>query len=73
MKQRLSATVRDLKLPPKKAAAILACVNLPASKRRQTPYGGTMATGAPKSPTRRRKSDDGNAPAKFKPVLVLGH
>lgn len=72
VKQRLRATVRELKLPPKKAAAILASVNLPAPKRRHLLNGGTAVTGATKSPTRRRKGEDGDEPAASKPVLVLG-
>lgn len=70
VKQRLSATLRDLKLPPRKTSAILASVNLPASKRRDSPYGGKSAVEPPKPATRRRKSDYSTAASK--PVLVLG-
>ena len=71
VKQRLSATLQDMKLPPKKKEAILASVNLPASKRRQSPDVGKAAVEPPK-PAKHRRKGDHSAPAASKPVLVLG-
>ena len=47
-------------------------MNLPASIRRQSSYSGTVASGTPKSPARRRKGGKDNVPAASKPVLLLG-
>ena len=67
VRERLKAAVKGL--PPKRAANILACVNLPASKRRRSAAG--TATANP--PAARKRKDDGEkTPAASKPVLVLG-
>ena len=66
MKKRLRATLRDIKLPRREAAAILESVNVPGPKRRTSPLGDKPFA------ARRRKGNDDNAPAAQKPVLVLG-
>lgn len=71
VREQLKRAVRDTKLPPKKAAAILASVNIPGPRRRRSSFDGTVAVVPPKSAARRRKSDDKAATA-AKPVLLLG-
>ena len=73
MRGRLKAAIRDIKLPPKKAAAILASVSLPSTKQRLSPYGGKAAIVPPKGKGRQRKGKDDKArAAPSKPVLLLG-
>ena len=69
MKERLKVAVKGL--PPKRAATILASVNLPAPKRRRSAVGATLPENQRTVPKLRRKTDD-KAPAAHKPVLVLG-
>ena len=69
VRERLKAAVKGL--PPKRAANILACVNLPASKRRRS-AAGTATANPPAAPKRKRKDDGEKTPAASKPVLVLG-
>ena len=70
MKERLKVAVRGL--PPKRAAAILASVNVPAPKRRTSPYDDKAAAAHQPAKTRKRKGIDGKTPAGRKPMLVLG-
>lgn len=73
MKGRLKAAIQDINLPPRKAAAILASVNLPGSKQRQTPYGDKPSIVPPKAkPRRKGKGKDDKTVAASKPVLLLG-
>ena len=65
MKERLQAAVKGL--PPKRASAILASVNLPASKRRRSAVGDVSAGNQPTAPKRRRNADDEKTPAASKP------
>ena len=62
-----------MKLPEKKrtAAAALADVKLPGSKRRTVPYAGNLLT-APAGKGKRRKGKDEQPDTASKPVLVLG-
>ena len=41
----LKVAVREINLPPKNAAVVLASVELPGPKRRQSLYGGQSTTG----------------------------
>ena len=68
--RRLEKAVDDADLPPKKAAAILKSIKLPAP-RRQSPYGTKAAVTHPPAKPRKRKGDDDKATSARKPVLVL--
>ena len=68
VRERLKAAVKGL--PPKRAANILASVNLPASKRPKSPTG--TAKRPPAAPKRRGKVNGAKTLEVSKPVLVLG-
>ena len=72
VERQLADAVRDAELSPKKAAIIPDNLKLP--KRRQSPYGGKVATAHPPAKPRKRKGDgDGDkATTARKPVLMLG-
>ena len=72
MQGRLKAAIRGIKLPPKKAAAILASVNVPSPKRRLSPFSDKAAIVPPKGKGHERKGKDDQALAATKPVLLLG-
>ena len=71
VRRQLKAAIKETDLPPKKAAVVLASVDVPGPKRRQSPYDGKVATTPPESKTRRRKAADKGSAAS-KPVLLLG-
>ena len=72
MKERVRAAVHGIDLPPKKAAAILASINLTGPKRRQSVLARKAAVVPPKTKTGRRKGDPDKTATARKPVLLLG-
>lgn len=71
VRERLEHAIRDIDLPPKKAATILKSIDIPVPKHRRTPYG-KAGIGQPPALSRKRKEDKGQTSKTRKPVLVLG-
>lgn len=70
VRQQLKDAIRDVNLPPKKAAVILNSIDVPGPKRRKTLLTDKAIVAPPKS-RGARKGDDDKPPPRA-PVLVLG-